>query len=423
MQRNFMRKLSVCALALAMAVSMVGCSSSGGIVPAEDDLMADIKPQDLNSEPVEIGGDGAAAPTDFSVRLFQSSLNGNDNTLIAPVSVLYALSMTANGAQGDTLSQMEETLGMTVPELNAYLSAYRSALPEGDKYKLSIANSIWLTEDDRFTVEQDFLQANADYYGADIYQVSLDDAALKNINAWVNERTDGMIEEILDEIPQNAVMYLINAMAFDAEWQDIYKGTQIRDGIFTTETGEEQSVEMMYSEEQYYLEDENATGFLKYYADARYAFAALLPKEGLSVREYAAGLTGAGLSALLSDPQNITVCAEMPKFESEYSVEMSEILTSMGMEDAFDADTADFSGLGSSTEGNIFINRVLHKTFISVDEKGTRAGAATAVEEVDEAARIIEEMKEVTLDRPFVYMIIDCEANLPLFIGTLMSAN
>lgn len=111
----------------------------------------------------------------------------------------------------------------------------------------------------------------------------------------------------------------------------------------------------------------------------------------------------------------------IPKFEAEYSAELSEVLMEMGMTDAFSMRDADFSGLGSSTEGNIVISRVLHKTHVAVDEKGTKAGAATAVEmKTESAAEPMEEPKQVILDRPFVYLLIDCEQAVPLFIGTVM---
>ena len=113
----------------------------------------------------------------------------------------------------------------------------------------------------------------------------------------------------------------------------------------------------------------------------------------------------------------------MPKFETGYSVEMSELLGSMGMTDAFSAESANFKSLGTSSAGNIFINRVLHKTYISVGEKGTRAAAVTIVEPGDGAAMEPEEPKEVYLDRPFVYMLVDCENNIPFFIGTMMDVN
>ena len=220
-------------------------------------------------------------------------------------------------------------------------------------------------------------------------------------------------------------MYLVNALAFEAQWEKVYDEFQVQEGYFTTEDETRQDVEMMHSQEHYYLEDELATGFIKYYEGREYAFVALLPNEGVSVSQYVENLTGEHLAKLLSDQKDVTVFATMPKFETEYDIEMSEVLQEMGMTDAFDYRVADFSRLGSyNVDGmNICISRVLHKTFISVAEQGTRAGAATAVEMPAYGAMEIPEFKEVVLDRPFVYMIIDCETNLPFFMGTMMDVN
>ncbi|HWQ80261.1 MAG TPA: serpin family protein [Anaerovoracaceae bacterium] len=412
MKRQIIAGALSLALMLSVLFSLSGCSAAQVV-----DLMAGVKVNAASND-IDLTGDDSEAIAGFAVELFQNTVSPDGNLLISPLSVLCALAMTANGAEDQTLAQMEDVIGLSVQDLNEYLHAYLESLPAGDKYKVSLANSIWFRDDDRLTVEQDFLQANADYYGASVYKTAFDNATLKDINDWVSDNTDGMIEDILDEIPDGAVMYLINALAFDAEWQNIYKESQVHEGTFTTESGEARNVEMMYGSEHLYLEDGNATGFIKYYAGRKYAFAALLPNEGILLGDYIASLTGAGFMSTLQNARDVQVNTAIPKFESEYSVEMSDILNSMGMTNAFDAGLADFTGLGVWEDGNLFINRVIHKTYIAVDEKGTRAGAATAVEMFAGSAPA-EESKTVYLDRPFVYMLIDSETNLPLFIGAV----
>ena len=413
-----MKKLIALLLVFAMALGMTACSQVSA-----NDLMKDVPAKAVDVLPDMDAG--AAAAADFGVRLFKTSMEEGENTLISPLSVLYALAMTANGADGETLAQMEQVLGMDVDNLNSYMLAYFELLPESKDYKMSLANSIWFKDDPNFAVEQSFLQTNADYYGAGAYKAAFDEGTRNDINNWVKEHTDGMIPEIIDEIPDEAIMYLVNALAFDAKWADEYEEHQIREGRFTMEDGTRQDVDMMHSEEYTYLEDDLATGFIKYYKDRKYAFVAMLPNEGVSVSQYVDSLTGEHLRELLNNPEDLTVFASIPKFETEYDIEMSEVLQEMGMTDAFDWQVADFSRLGTyNVDGmNICINRVLHKTFISVSEQGTRAGAATAVEMVAEGAMEIVEFKEVVLDRPFVYMLIDCETNLPFFIGTMMNVN
>lgn len=409
-----MRKLTAIMLLISMMVSLTGC----GTIQSTD-LMEDIDSNKVAYE--EIVEAENAAVTDFAVRLLQNSMKEGENTLISPLSVLVALAMTVNGAEGETRTQVEEVLGMSAEDLNTYVHAYMETLPEEEGYKLSLANSIWFTDDEKFTVNEDFLQLNADYYDAGIFETPFDDSTRKDINLWVEENTDGMIKDILDKIPGEAVMYLVNALAFEAEWPKAYEESDVREDIFTMGDGTEQAVELMHSSEYQYLEDENAKGFIKYYLDNKYAFAALLPDENVSVEEYVNSLTGERLHAMLSEPVNISVTVAIPKFETEYDVEMSDVLKDMGMQLAFEPGLADFSNLGTDVVGNIFINRVLHKTFISVAEKGTKAGAATVVELTDECAMVeTVEPKKVILDRPFVYMLIDCEHQIPFFIGTMM---
>lgn len=364
-----------------------------------------------------------SALTDFSLRLLEENTSvwgeSNTNILISPTSVLTALGMTSFGAKGETLSQMETMFGVSRADLNAYNDTYLKSLSD----EVKMANSIWFTNDERLTVEEAFLQFNEEFYGAELYETAFNAATVDSINDWVKKNTDGMIQNILDEIPPDAVMYLVNALVFEAEWETKYDSTQIRKNMkFTTEKGDMQKADMMQSEESLYLVDEDAKGFIKYYKDRKYAFAALLPEEGVTVADYVKNLSGERLQSMLANPyEDATVIAYLPQFSYEYNVEMSELLEEMGMVDAFDGAKADFTDMATSTRGNIYLNRVLHKTFIEVTPVGTKAGAATVVEATDECAGVYDEVYEVRLDRPFLYMIIDCENNITVFIGTVNS--
>ena len=423
MLRKTKLKISIISLILlcAMAVNLTGC-----VMPVRAQSLMDgvVPKQIIVSDDMDAGN---AAVTDFALRLFKATSKDGQSTLISPLSVIYALAMTANGASGETLKQMENVLGVSIDELNLYLYSYMYSLPQGDKYKLNLANSIWFKEDDAFKVVDAFLQKNADYYGADIYSSDFNEQTLRDINNWVKRETDGMIPKVLDRIPDDAIMYLINALAFEAEWADIYEHHQVKDGNFTDENGNAKAVELMYCTEYKYLEDDNAKGFIKYYNGRKYAFAALLPDEGITVSDYLDSLDGESLYAMLSGVKNATVRTAIPKFEIEYSTSLAGSLAAMGMSDAFSAELADFSGIGEYGDeyfdGNIFIGDVIHKTYIQVGEKGTKAGAVTAIQMVGAMDPGQEEIKEVYLDRPFVYMLIDCENNVPFFIGTMMSVD
>ena len=260
------------------------------------------------------------------------------------------------------------------------------------------------------------MQKNADYYGAAAYKSPFDEKTLRDINNWVKKNTDGMIEKIIDNIDSDAVMYLINTVLFDAEWENIYKKDEIRDGTFTALDGTKRAVSMMYSAEQRYLDDGKATGFIKPYKNG-YSFVALLPNGDISLGDYVASMTGKSFIDTIKNAKDVPVETIIPKFSYDYDIEMSDALKALGMTKPFDSTKADFSSLGSSDSGNIFISRVLHKSYITVDGKGTKAGAATAVE-INETAAAVD-IYSVTLDRPFIYAVTDNATGLPVFIGTV----
>lgn len=408
------RWMSVILCLSVLAMGVMNLSGCGAKVQAAN-LMEGIAAKPVSGKAADDAFKNSSA--DFAIRLFQQTRDDNKNSLISPLSVMLALSMTANGAKGETLAQMEALLGGDIPmeRLNEYLYSYIKALPSEKTAKLNITNSIWF-KDNGFTAEKAFLQKNADYYGAEAYKSAFDRKTLRDINNRVKKNTDGMIEKIIDDFDPSAVMYLINTVLFDAEWENIYKKDEVRDGTFTALDGTKKTVPMMYSEEHSYLDDGKATGFIKPYKNG-YSFVALLPNEGVSLGDYAASMTGKSYIDTIKNAKDVPVETIIPKFSYDYDIEMSGALKALGMPLPFDAEKADFSALGSSGNGNIFISRVLHKAYIAVDEKGTKAGAATAVE-INETAAAVD-IYSVTLDRPFIYAVTDNATGLPVFIGTV----
>ena len=391
-------KLRIPALLLAL-LCLTGCGAS-------ENLTRSIPPAEA---PPALEESGALA--EASLALLRENWTG-DSLLLSPLSILSALGMTANGAEGETRAQMEAVLGLPAEELNAALAAWTAALPRETGCRVHLANSLWLR--DGFAANPDFLRTAAEWYQAEVFASRFDGAALREINGWVKEKTRGMIPEILENIPDHAVMYLLNALALEAEWEQVYREDQVQKGIFTAGDGTEQPAELMYSGEGLYLRDETAQGFLKPYAGGRWAFGALLPEGDLE--DYLADLTGERLCALLENAEETPVLAAVPKFQASFEANLSESLAEMGMPDAFDPDRADFSGMG---DWPLYISAVLHRTYIAVDERGTRAGAATAV--AMSGGGGVGAVPEVYLNRPFLYMVVDRELRLPVFLGAVLA--
>lgn len=295
----------------------------------------------------------------FTIDLLKATTEEGQNSMVSPYSVMQALAMTANGANGKTLEEMEEVLGngMSINDLDQYLlnqriNSVNQNKTEYNNWSMNTANSIWAIDDrNRIQPRPEFIQKCVDYYNSEYYIAPFDQTTLDDVNGWVNEKTNKMIPKILEYISEDDVMYLVNAVAFEAQWAEQYEKYQIKDSKFNAANGEKQDAKMLCSDELY-LSDENTTGMLKSYSGGRYAFAALLPEEGTSVEQYVADLTPEKLTNILNSYKGKYERAdvELPKFKCEYGADLSDILIDMGMPTAFgynpDVD-ADFTNMSA----------------------------------------------------------------------------
>lgn len=421
--RKSIRTLTSVLISTTLIVSLSGCNSliprSGTTNPS---LTQGFNPEPANEkEPDEVF---LTATADFSIQLFQQSLlaeeqlGKQDNLLVSPESALVALAMTANGAGSTTKLEMEQVLGggMSIEDLNSYIHTYNQKLVTSEDVTFHIANSIWFRNDPNVQIQDKFLQTDRTYYNANAYMAPFDQSTVDDINQWVKTNTNGMIDTLLKEIPPEAWMYLINALAFEGKWDTPYEDKQINEeGEFTNKYGIVETVPMLSSTEGRYLQGEHATGFIKYYEGREFAFLALLPEEGMTVEEYAATLTGEEYMKMYQNREYKDVYVRIPEFTYDYSTDLAIPLQEMGMGEAF-TPAADFSNM---SDASLMIDSVIHKTYIQVDRSGTKAAAVTAVAMKENAAPIMEEPVYVYLDRPFVYAIIDTETGLPVFMGTV----
>ena len=221
------KRMAALALAVCMALPLFGC---GGKLKAQS-LTEGITVRTIDTH-TDLTGDSTAV-MDFAAALLRQTAEP-EGVLLSPVSVLYALGMTANGASGDTLTQLEQVMGMDLTALNDYLYTYRMSLPENTKKcKLSLANSLWLR--DIFRVDDAFLDTCANYYGAEAYRSAFDDSLVTDLNRWVDNKTDGMISSLLNQPPTDRTMlYLVNAVCFDAKWREPYEKSDIETGAAFT---------------------------------------------------------------------------------------------------------------------------------------------------------------------------------------------
>ena len=351
-----------------------------------------------------IVSDDADRIADVSLKLFRAAEEPGKNIVVSPLSMIYALAMLNNGASGETKAQLEALFGCDAETLTDTLAAYAKTLPTNFSGKVRLANSVWLR--DGVAVKPEFVALNRDRLGAEVFQRSFDRATLQELNGWVSEQTDGMIPSILSDLPQESWIVLVNALLFQGKWSQEYKGTTPMD--FHAADGTVQKADMLRGLEFCYLHDENAEGFLKGMC-GHYAFAVVLPKEGMTPAEYLATLDGASLRSLLQYELYDEVHTTMPKFKTEYSSDLMPIFRAAGLTNLSELD-------GIAPEA--FVSDAVHKAVIDVNEDGVSAAAVTAIDVAGSA--LIDQPKKIAnivADRPYIYMIVDTTTNLPLFIG------
>ncbi len=407
------------ALLLVIVVLATGCSAGQ---KTGTNLMEGVQAK-TEAKPEAPGKDTADIIAGFSSRLFEASLRNEGSVMVSPVSVFFALAMALNGADGDTKEAMLDVLAkhnLTMEEINEACGGLLAMLQETEGM-LAIANAIWF--DENFQPYMPFLQVNADFYDAAARKLDFSSAdAPDAINGWVNEATNGTIEKIIDQIGPDVVMYLINAVYFKADWEDQFEANDTADRLFERPEGKKMTPFMNRTDDMSYLELDGATGVLLPYEGGRYGFAAVLPPEGMTPRDWLASQNGSSVINLMNmvDESEIKhVKLALPKFESRYEDSLMDELDALGMGIAFRPGEADFSMMNESHAKDLFISEVKHKTFVKVDEEGTEASAVTSVEVSLTAMPMPVETIELTFDRPFVYCIIDMETLLPIFTGIM----
>ena len=361
-----------------------------------------------------------AAIGNLGANLLRAVRRPGGNTLLSPLSVTLALSMTANGAAGDTRAEFEALLGTDVDALNenaASLLADYLAL-EGSTQS-AIANSLWV--DEMLTANDLFLERCAAFYEAGVYQADLGAERTRNaVNDWIDQVTRGMIPQMLQKpLAEDTALLLVNALYLKNTWAEEFDPNDTNTHPFTAADGTVTDTDFLSNGvwTEGYFRTETAAGVVLPYDDGRLAFVAVLPDGELD--SWLEELDGETFSHLLESAEDTLVYLRMPKFEAEWGGSLVDALKELGLESAFDPSQADFSALGSVEGGlPLFVGSVDHRAKIEVNEKGTEAAAATVVAVPAGAEAEPVDPVELCLDRPFCYAVVDLERGVPLFLGT-----
>lgn len=350
---------------------------------------------------------------------YVASDSDTDNTVCSPYSFYILLALALNATSGKTQKEIKELIapGYSVKPLNEILKGVQQSFSKQMKGgKLVSSNGICIEDNLYQNILDDFKQLVSKMYDAEIFQGGSD--MVQKINDWVNEKTDGMIPKLMDEAPANLKMCLMNAIAFDAKWQIPYGEDDIyEEGEFNNADGTVSEVPFMSSTENDYIEDDYFTGFIKDYKGGRYAFMALLPKKENDKDFLAKGIEQIDFYKYYKERQSYEVYAEMPEFDCEMSRDLTDFCKKLGLETLF-SPKSDFPGITKAED--IMVDSVIQKVVIKVNRAGTKAAAVTGMICVAGCAPDFDNTKSVTLDRPFVYAIINKEYDgLPVFAGVV----
>jgi len=411
-----MQKVELAVLTLFVALLSVRCGSE--IVGVQEITRL---PRDLTGAEQElIQSDNA-----FGLKLFREidvQEDADANIFISPLSVAMALGMTYNGAAGETQAAMQETLelqGLTIDEVNQSYRSLIDLLRNLDpSVEFLLANSIWYRQE--FPVIQDFLDVNREYFDAEVTGLDFDSpSAAPTINAWVDEKTNGRITEIVDDpISPELVMFLINAIYFKGDWTFQFDQGLTSDAPFYLEGGGQVQVPMMQTSGEIEIgrySDGELEAIDLLYGGKAYSMTIVMPYGDGTLSELVQSLDAARWAEIVDGLTTVESQVWMPKYTLEYELTLNDVLKALGMQIAFDEFNADFSKIYDGP-WNLYISKVKHKTFVDVNEEGTEAAAVTSVE-----VGVTAMPPTVMVNRPFVFAIREKFSGTILFMGRMMN--
>ncbi|MCD6351507.1 MAG: serpin family protein [Armatimonadetes bacterium] len=418
-------KLSVVAVVVMVLVGIGVVGTRYWLVPAEGAEAVQLTP-DQQRDVLQVAQDN----DEFALDLYKQVASAEDgkNVFLSPFSISTALAMTYAGAVGQTKEEMKQTLRFTLPDerLHAAFSALTKGLVttgEDAPYQLRVANRLWAQK--KFHFERDFLGLVDKYYKGGVEQVDFVAAAetVKRINSWVEDQTNGKIKDLLKPTDVNPLTRLIltNAIYFKGKWEAPFKKEDTQDAPFYTDDGGKVQVPMMHQKAEFeYAEVPAGDGQMQVlvmpYAGGDLAMAILLPPKG-RIGQLEDALTVERLGKLDLRKQKVDVY--VPRFKLEDKYYLGKVLIGMGMPHAF-SDAADFSKMTGKPD--LKIAKVIHGTFVDVNEEGTEAAAATHVEMELKMAPMPRPVPVFRADHPFVFMIVHVPTQSILFIGRLTKA-
>jgi serine protease inhibitor len=400
---------SLSAILILYTFLLMSCSKNDEPLPTKP------VPIDLTQDQVALIESGNGFAFDIFSRVLKSA-GENENIMTSPLSISYALSMTVNGANGDTRDDMLEALrlkGISVDAINSSYKNLTGALLSVDKRVLmSIANSVWIEND--FTVKKSFTDILTDFYNADAETFDINDASAPDkINGWIEDNTNGLIKKMIEKLNDNTVMLLINAIYFKGKWKSQFDESKTIQMPFHKSATNQINVPMMKQKTDFMVYEGNGFILAEFpYGQGNFVMDVILPNEQDGITNTIASLSDESFTAWLNQMSERETDVSFPRFKYGFKKTLKDVLTDMGMGIAF-TDGADLSNI--TDKYDLLINDVTHQTFIETNEEGTEAAAATVVD-IGLTSMPLDAVV-FKMDHPFVYIIRESTTNSIIFMG------
>lgn len=401
-----MRSKKTGTLAAMLAVALMAGSFMTGSISANGDKQS-AKPADL-----------AKADNDFGIDLFKRLHKDGENTFISPLSISTAMQMAGQAAAGDTRSEMDKAMGLEGINTRKANKALIAELNGREGVKLSMANSLW-ADTDRVTLNDEYVREIQDYFDSAVKVADFDDkATVDAINKWISDKTNGLIDKMLKEIPAEAIAYLINAIYFKGDWTVKFDKEKTKEADFHLADGTTKKVQLMSRKDDIVYSEQDGVQIAKlpYGKDKQSAMWVVLPGKDAGLDKLVADFDQAKFDTWRSRSWEREGTLRLPRFEMRYTKKLNETLKDAGIKQAFEMGKADFKRMGESPLGPIFINNVLHEAVVIVNEEGTEAAAATIIE-MGAGGAAPPKAFNMTCDRPFLFLITDEPTGAILFMG------
>jgi len=384
----------------------------------DEPLPGDPVPIDLTLKQKEVIDSANRFAFDLFVPIITEN-NGAGNIMISPFSITSALSMTLNGAAGETFEAMKSGLrydSETIEEINdTYLKLMKDMVPVDSRVVMEIANSVWVEK--KFTAKQEFIDALVKWYLAEVKGIDITDpGAVDKVNTWIEDKTHDKIKDMLSSLPDNLAMLLVNAVYFNGKWRHQFDKNDTQNRQFYISPGSPVQVPMMHQKQNFAVIGINEATLIELpYGQGNYSMVVMLPDEGVSLQEAALSLTRENWSKWMQRLSDATMEVDLylPKFKYEYKRNLNGDLARLGMGIAFDPFNADFSNINDQLQ--LYITDVLHQTFIETDEEGTEAAAATVV--IIGTTSMPPPTPVININRPFLYFIRETSTGTIVFMG------